>query len=234
MGTFSRLRYVIAANVNALLEKAEDPEKLLRALIREMEEAGDEARAASAEVLAEQRHSDRRLEELSAAVQQWQARAERAVAEGRDDVARAALVARGEAESARDAAQRERAVLGERIAALEADTATLKQKLAEAKQKLKTLAVRQSVTAPRAAASRPAASPVERRVQRAFGRFDRLQAQVENLEARVASYETGGVVASTWVSASATDPAVEEELARLKQRLAPAAAQTSANSGAAE
>ena len=58
MGTFSRLRYVIAANVNALLEKAEDPGKLLRALIREMEEAGEEARAASAEVLAELRIDD--------------------------------------------------------------------------------------------------------------------------------------------------------------------------------
>ena len=56
MGAFSRLRYVIAANVNALIEKAEDPEKLLRALIREMEDASDEARLASAELLAEQQH----------------------------------------------------------------------------------------------------------------------------------------------------------------------------------
>ena len=54
MGTFSRLRYVIAANVNALIEKAEDPEKLLRALIREMEDASEEARMACAELLAEQ------------------------------------------------------------------------------------------------------------------------------------------------------------------------------------
>jgi len=54
MGTFSRLRYVIAANANALIEKAEDPEKLLRALIREMEDAGEEARLASAELLAQE------------------------------------------------------------------------------------------------------------------------------------------------------------------------------------
>ena len=56
MGSFSRLRYVIAANVNSLLEKAEDPEKLLKALIRDMEDASEDARAASAELLAEQTH----------------------------------------------------------------------------------------------------------------------------------------------------------------------------------
>ena len=56
MGAFSRLRYVIAANVNSLIEKAEDPEKLLRALIREMEDASEEARLACAELLAEQQH----------------------------------------------------------------------------------------------------------------------------------------------------------------------------------
>ena len=59
MGAFSRLRYVIAANVNALIEKAEDPEKLLRALIREMEDASEEARMASADLLAEQQHLER-------------------------------------------------------------------------------------------------------------------------------------------------------------------------------
>ena len=57
MGTFSRLRYVVAANVNALLEKAEDPQKMLRALIREMEEAREEARIATADLLADQKHA---------------------------------------------------------------------------------------------------------------------------------------------------------------------------------
>ena len=69
MGTFSLLLYVIAANVNALIEKAEDPEKLLRALIREMEDASEEARMAAAELLSEQQRLQRleiRLAEDSA------------------------------------------------------------------------------------------------------------------------------------------------------------------------
>lgn len=230
MGTFSRLRYVIAANVNALLEKAEDPEKLLRALIREMEDAGEEARAASAELLAEQRHAQRRLEESGAIAGQWHTRAERAVAEGRDDLARAALMARSEAESAGESARRELAALAERITALETDTATLKQKLADAKMKLKTLVGRQRTGTSRVAVTRHPAAPAERRVQRAFGRFDRLQAQVENLEARVQSYETGGPATNAW-AATAADPVIEEELERLKQRLAEAAAQPVAAPG---
>jgi phage shock protein A len=96
MGAFSRLRYVIAANVNSLIEKAEDPEKLLRALIREMEDASEEARVACAELLAEQQRLARLETQLSEEVDQWQGRAEKAVVEGRDDLARAALKAKAE------------------------------------------------------------------------------------------------------------------------------------------
>ena len=94
MSTFSRLRYVIAANVNALIEKAEDPEKLLRALIREMEDASEEARMACAELLAEQQRLARLERQMSEDAAQWQERAEKAVAQNRDDLARDALKAR--------------------------------------------------------------------------------------------------------------------------------------------
>ena len=93
MGAFSRLRYVIAANVNSLIEKAEDPEKLLRALIREMEDASEDARQACAELLAEQPHLTRLEAQLTEEHHQWQGRAETAVAENRDDHARAELKA---------------------------------------------------------------------------------------------------------------------------------------------
>ncbi len=85
MGAFSRIRYVIAANVNSLIEKAEDPEKLLRALIREMEDASEEARMACAELLAEQQRLQRLETRLDKDGDEWQRRAENAVAQGRDD-----------------------------------------------------------------------------------------------------------------------------------------------------
>jgi phage shock protein A len=221
MSTFSRLRYVVAANVNALIEKAEDPEKLLRALIREMEDAGEEARMASAELLAEQQHLARSLEHLSGEEAQWQRRAELAVEQGRDDLAREALKARADIASRQAAARDEQKLLADRVAQMERDMQTLKAKLAEAKTKLKNLQAPAPAgrTAPVARAT-----PGERRIRRAMERFDHLQAQVDNLEARVRSYDVGGPDVPVWTQAGAgaSDPAIEAELEQLKQRLAPA------------
>ena len=225
MGTFSRLRYVVAANVNALIEKAEDPEKLLRALIREMEDAGDEARVASAELLAEQQRLDRLQARLDDELSLWQRRAEDAVAAGRDDLARAALKARVEIETQHTATADERNRVTGRVAQMEQDMATLKSKLAEAKTRLKGM---YSGKAPRPGApaangrNAPGERPSEHKVRRAIERFDRLQSQVDNLEARVRSYDVGGPTVPVWnESAGApSDPAIEAELERLKERLA--------------
>lgn len=219
MSTFSRLRYVIAANVNALIEKAEDPEKLLRALIREMEDASEEARMACAELLAEQQHLERSAEGLATDAARWQQRAETAVEQGRDDLARDALKARAELTERAAAARNERQHLAERVAQMEQDMATLKLKLADAKTKLKGLQV--AVPAQRVASS-VQRTPGERKIRRAMDRFDHLQAQVESLEARVRSYDVGGPDVPVWSGdgGEMADPAIEAELEKLKQRLA--------------
>jgi phage shock protein A len=228
MGSFSRLRYVIAANVNSLIEKAEDPEKLLRALIREMEDASEEARAACAELLAEQQRLARLETQLVDETAQWQGRAEKAVTQNRDDLARAALKAKAELTQRHDAVSDEQQRVSERVSQMEADMVTLKTKLADAKMKLKGLGAGRN---PRAVAAQTAENltPGERKIRRAMGRFDRLQSQVDNLEARVRSYEVGGTVTSAWSesAAGAVDPAIEEELDRLKKQVAGAAVETS-------
>jgi phage shock protein A len=222
MGTFSRLRYVIAANVNALIEKAEDPEKLLRALIREMEDASEEARVASADLLAEQQRLERLEHRLSEESAQWQRRAENAVSQDRDDLARAALKAKAEIAERHAAAVSEQKRIGERVTQMEQDMVTLKSKLAEAKTKLKGM---QAGKNPRQAnvESEARATPGERKVRRAMDRFDRLQSQVDNLEARVRSYEVGGTAPSVWTAAASepADPEIEQELAALKARIHP-------------
>ena len=227
MGAFSRLRYVIAANVNSLIEKAEDPEKLLRALIREMEDASEEARMACAELLAEQQRLARLETQLCEEVDQWQGRAEKAISEDRDDLARAALKAKAELSHRHDSALDEQKRGDDRVAQMERDMVTLKAKLADAKMKLKSLQIGKN---PRAvsAQTKETLTPGERKIRRAMGRFDHLQAQVDNLEARVRSYEVGGTVASVWSNpATATrDPVVEDELDRLKKRIAESSAET--------
>lgn len=220
MGAFSRIRYVIAANVNSLIEKAEDPEKLLRALIREMEDAGEDARLASADLLAEQQHLERLERQLAEESEQWQRRAENAVTQERDDLARTALKARTEIEAQHETVAQDQKLVAERIEQMEQDVMTLKSKLADAKLKLKAL-VQGRAPATVVEQRKARLSPGERKIRRAMGRFDRLQAQVENLEARVRSYEVGGPAPDVWkgtVDATA-DPLVEEELARLKLRI---------------
>jgi phage shock protein A len=220
MGAFSRLRYVIAANVNALIEKAEDPEKLLRALIREMEDASEEARMASSDLLAEQQHLERLESQLSSEVAQWQRRAENAVTENRDDLARAALKAKAEIADRHDSVRHEQELVKDRVAQMEQDMLTLKSKLADAKVKLKGMYAGKG---PREVIEerKERLTPGERKIRRAMGRFEHLQAQVENLEARVRSYEVGGPTIQVWNTATETakDPAVEKELEKLKQRI---------------
>jgi phage shock protein A len=220
MGTFSRLRYVVAANVNALLEKAEDPEKLLRALIREMEDASEEARVASADLLAEQPRLVRLESQLEAEAAQWHQRAENAVVQDRDDLARAALKAHAEIDDRLRATVDERERMAERITQMEQDMLTLKSKLAEAKSRLKGMQSEGKQDPTSTAA--PRATPGERKMRRAMNRFERLQAQVDNLEARVRSYEVGGSQPAVWDERDAgqTDPRIEAELERMKQRLA--------------
>ena len=219
MGSFSRLRYVIAANVNSLLEKAEDPEKLLRALIRDMEDASEDARLASADLLAEQAHLQRMKERFGREIEEWSARAEKSVETDRDDLARTALKAKAELEQALHSAADESESLDNRITQLEFDMATLKNKLAEAKSKLKDTTMRKTQTGTaHAGNTEQALSPGERKIRRAMGRFDRLQSQVERLEARVRSYEVGGEASNVWAAEEMpADPEIEAELEQLKK-----------------
>lgn len=221
MGTFSRLRYVIAANVNSLLEKAEDPEKLLRALIREMEDASEDARIGCAELLAEEQRLQRSEKKLSDEVQRWQQRAENAVTEDRDDLARSALKARNELSAQHAAVIDEQHQIRNRVSQMENDMVTLKSKLAEAKVKLKSM---QTGSSPKAAVieAKERLSPGEKKMRRAMDRFDRLQTQVDNLEARVRSYEVGGEATAPWGGDDQPmDPAIESELEALKNRVKP-------------
>ena len=223
MGSFSRLRYVIAANVNSLLEKAEDPEKLLKALIRDMEDAAEDARLASADLLAEQKHLERITGRYQNEMTAWTERAEKAVESGKDDMARSALKAKSETEQALKSAKDEAASLDERMVQLEFDIATLKSKLVEAKTRLKEISARKGHTpGNHNRHADQAVSPGERKVRRAMGRFDRLQSQVERLEARVSSYEFGGDAGNAWQELdNPADPQVEAELQSLKNRIAP-------------
>jgi phage shock protein A len=92
MGIFTRFRDIVSSNINAILDKAEDPEKLIRLMIREMEDTLVEIKAACAGAMASSKKVQRQLETLRDRIQYWEEKAELAVKKGRDHLAREALI----------------------------------------------------------------------------------------------------------------------------------------------
>ena len=133
MSVFSRLTDIVNSNINALLDKAEDPEKMVRLIIQEMEETLVEVRTASARAIADKKELARRGEWYRQEAAEWDRKAEVAVRKGRDDLARAALVERNRALESAEALQHELGVLESTLAKLADDTVALQQKLKDAK-----------------------------------------------------------------------------------------------------
>ena len=202
MGIFSRTRDIIAANVTDLLDKAEDPAKMIRMIILEMEETLVEVRASAARTIADQKELRRQIGKLDTVQANWMEKAELALSKDREDLAKAALVERQKAADLAEQLNDEIALLDESLKASEADIAKLQAKLREARVRQNSLVTRFESANNRAKMREMYAGT---KVDEAFSRFEILERRVDYAEGRA---EAAGM--------GAAPKTLEEEIAELR------------------
>ncbi|MFT4927918.1 MAG: phage shock protein A [Phenylobacterium sp.] len=216
MGIFSRFSDIINSNINALLDKAEDPAKMVRLIIQEMEDTLVEVRSTSAKTLAEKKELSRRVEHMEQEAAQWEAKAELALSKGREDLARAALGESSKAQESTEAVKAELTHVDAHISKLQQETAQLQEKLADAKSRQKALLIRQAAASTRLTVKRNLDS---NKVDDAMDRFERYEQKIDNLEAELESYDMGKKSLSSEIEDLEHDTKIDDQLAALKAKM---------------
>lgn len=139
MSIFTRFKDIVNSNINSLLDKAEDPEKMLRLMIGEMEDTVIDLKTTTAARMAEAIRSEKKVDEAKATVERWQARAELAIEKGKDDLAREALIEKKHAQEVYERALENISSLKKAVEEGKEEIRTLEDKIKAAKDKLATL-----------------------------------------------------------------------------------------------
>ena len=219
MGIFSRMTDIINSNLSALLDQAEDPEKMIRLIIQEMEDTLVEVRSSSARVLADRKAAARRLEEVQTEADSWEGKAKLAISKGREDLARAALQEKRSIEEEMVAVEVELKATDEHIAQLNIEVGQLQQKLSDAKAKQKSMLMRTKTVESRI--------KVKRQMHRealdtAFQRFEHFERRMDNLEGQLESMDVGRDVSpdlAAEIDALEEDERINDELDRLRSEM---------------
>jgi phage shock protein A len=202
MGIFSRTLDIFAANMTDMLDRAEDPAKMIRMIILEMEETLVETRASAARLIADQKEMRRHIMKLTALETNWEEKAELALSKGREDLAKAALVERQKATDLAEQLSAEIATLEESLRSSEQDIAKLQTKLREARTRQNAIANRMETANQKLRVREAYAGE---RAQDAFSRFELLERRADLAEGRAEAASLAGEPKS-----------LEEEIAELK------------------
>ena len=205
MGMFSRLADIVNSNLNAMLASAEDPEKIIRLIIQEMEDTLVEVRSSAVRSIAERRELERRAESLRREEDDWQSKAELAITRGREDLARGALLARTHRAQARASIEQQIAVIVGALSQQNEDIGKLQTKLADAKSREQSYAARRNTANNRLKLREKLHDD---RIGDAFFRFEQAERALDQMEGRVESYDLGRTPGRS--------PSLEEELAGLE------------------
>jgi phage shock protein A len=210
---------IVQANINAILDKAEDPAKVIKLLIQEMEETLVELRSVAATNLAEKKQVQRQADKLEQQINAWQAKATLAVEKEREDLARAALGEKHLCQQKLSALTDEQNVVDESLSKLQADMGKLQDKLVEARAKQKSLIVRERSVAVRMTVKNRVHSV---KIDDAIMRFEQYERRIDDLESQVDAYdlvnESQGLHAQ--FNELEAESQIEQELEALRKKVA--------------
>ena len=229
MSIFSRMTDIVNSNLNALLDKAEDPEKMVRLIIQEMEETLVEVRSTSARAIADRKDLERRAQWQQDEAGEWQRKAEIAVTKGRDDLAKGALA---EAKKCTDQAQvlnGELQILNSTLTKLGEDIGALQEKIKDAKTRQNAIIMRGKAAQSRLGVRRTLS---EHNIEDAISRFEHYERKMDDLEGQIESYDLGQKTLADEISELEGDESADAMLTDLKARMNSAGTLDDGQSGA--
>jgi len=223
MGIFSRFTDIINSNLNSILDKAEDPEKIIRLMIQEMEDTLVEVRSTAARAIADKKEITRKLDALDAEARDWEKKAGLALDKQREDLAKAALAEKAVTLKSAEALRAQQDALAEGLAKLNDDIGSLEAKLADAKTRQQAILARHKTASKRLEVRKRLH---DYRIDDALIRFESFERRMDHIEGQVESYDLGskrGGLAQE-IDDLESQEAVERELAELKSRRGKSAA----------
>ena len=216
MGIFTRVRDIISSNINAMLDKAEDPEKLVKMMIREMEDTLIEIKANCASGMATKKKIKREIETVLDLAKSWDNKAQLAIDKGREDLAREALLEKRRHVERAEALEEELEQAKNLVTQCQSDIMQLEDKLGSAREKQRVLVQRHT----NANTKKKAQQQIRRYdTSDALERFDNFQQRIDRMEAdaELVNYGRKATLADEF-KALETDTELEKELAALKAR----------------
>mgnify|MGYP005634244657 CR=1 FL=1 len=214
MGIFTRFKDIVAANINSMLDKAEDPEKLIRLMIREMEDTLIEIKSSCANAIANQKKVQRLLEDIEEKESFWARKAELAVEKGKDSLARQGLQEKRRYTQKSEDLQLEVSELGVIVEQYRDDMQELESKLKSAREKQRMLIQRHL----RATGKKKAREEIRRAdSDEVLKKFEELEQQIERMEAEadLVNYGKSSVLEAEFEKLEADDD-IENELKKIK------------------
>ncbi|CAO3416452.1 phage shock protein PspA [Azospirillum doebereinerae] len=218
MSIFSRLTDIVQSNLNSLLDRAEEPEKLIRLIIQEMEDTLVEVRSSTVKIIAEKKEIERRVTDLHRERDEWDRKAEIALTRDREDLAKGCLMAKSKVAEQADTLTEQLIHVESALSKANEDIGRLQAKLTDAKTREKALVTRAQTAANRV---KVRSSLHDERINEALSRFEQVERNLDELEGRVESYDLGRAKSLTEeIAELEATTKVEGELEALKARIA--------------